>query len=227
MRRISSPNVLNAVVVLVGVSAIMGAASQVRAEECLAAPNAASPAGQHWYYRIDRVKQRKCWYLHAPLRVAHQAHGASLAANPELDHPAPAAPQPVAAPPMPIAAMPMPAADPPAAAPAPAADNTPNLPHVTVLAVKTIAVRPPGPPAETQSRHRVSEASITQASARAYSAAPERKSESPIFFLLVFGLGLATFLVAIVIKCVAPQASWPLRPMRSGADIAWQQERRR
>lgn len=33
------------------------------AADCLAAPNAATPANGHWYYRTDRTQQRKCWYL--------------------------------------------------------------------------------------------------------------------------------------------------------------------
>src|SRR6516225_8195844 len=33
------------------------------ADECLAAPNAAAPAGSHWYYRLERPTQRKCWYI--------------------------------------------------------------------------------------------------------------------------------------------------------------------
>jgi hypothetical protein len=32
------------------------------ADDCLRAPNQTS-AGGHWYYRIDRQSQRKCWYL--------------------------------------------------------------------------------------------------------------------------------------------------------------------
>jgi len=45
------------------------------AEECLAAPNAQPDQTRHWYYRIDRVSQRKCWYLGpagAKLRIAPQ-----------------------------------------------------------------------------------------------------------------------------------------------------------
>jgi hypothetical protein len=34
------------------------------AKDCLAAPNASSPRGRHWYYRIDLTHHRKCWYLH-------------------------------------------------------------------------------------------------------------------------------------------------------------------
>jgi hypothetical protein len=33
------------------------------AAECLAAPNKGAPAGQHWFYRIDRATQHHCWYL--------------------------------------------------------------------------------------------------------------------------------------------------------------------
>lgn len=31
--------------------------------DCLAAPNTPSPQGSHWYYRVDRVNKRRCWYL--------------------------------------------------------------------------------------------------------------------------------------------------------------------
>jgi len=33
------------------------------ADDCLTKPNAAPPQGKHWYYRIDRITQRKCWFL--------------------------------------------------------------------------------------------------------------------------------------------------------------------
>lgn len=32
-------------------------------DECLSAPKASTPAGGHWYYRIERGTKRKCWYL--------------------------------------------------------------------------------------------------------------------------------------------------------------------
>jgi hypothetical protein len=43
---------------------ITGARAQ---NNCLTAPSAAAPNGQHWYYSIDKATQRKCWYLR-PLR---------------------------------------------------------------------------------------------------------------------------------------------------------------
>jgi hypothetical protein len=46
------------------------------AETCLAAPKGAAPQGSHWYYRLDRATQRKCWRLvkldQQPQRVAKQ-----------------------------------------------------------------------------------------------------------------------------------------------------------
>src|SRR5512143_911469 len=36
-----------------------------RADDCLAAPNSAAPAGSHWYYYTDPARHRKCWFLRA------------------------------------------------------------------------------------------------------------------------------------------------------------------
>lgn len=36
-----------------------------RADNCLTAPNSDPPKGGHWYYRTDRKKGRKCWFLRA------------------------------------------------------------------------------------------------------------------------------------------------------------------
>jgi hypothetical protein len=52
---------------LVGV-AVIGSPARAQtapatADECLAKPNAPSPRGSHWYYRIDRANNRHCWYL--------------------------------------------------------------------------------------------------------------------------------------------------------------------
>jgi hypothetical protein len=44
------------------VSLLPGSAARA-AEECLAAPKSTTPQGRHWYYRFDRAKGRKCWYL--------------------------------------------------------------------------------------------------------------------------------------------------------------------
>jgi hypothetical protein len=33
------------------------------ADDCLSGPKSPAPEGSHWYYRIDRVTKRHCWYL--------------------------------------------------------------------------------------------------------------------------------------------------------------------
>lgn len=38
-------------------------APPANADSCLTAPKGATPAGSHWYYRLDRVTKRQCWYL--------------------------------------------------------------------------------------------------------------------------------------------------------------------
>ncbi len=82
---------------------------------CLAAPGTQAPPGRHWFYRIDRPKQRKCWYLRAQgaaettarapirhrLRIASTAPEARLPSPPDRLVPEirlePQAGQPVAA----------------------------------------------------------------------------------------------------------------------------------
>jgi hypothetical protein len=51
------------------------------AEECIAGPNKESPAGHHWYYRVDRSTKRHCWYLGERGRaVSHTATSSKRAA---------------------------------------------------------------------------------------------------------------------------------------------------
>ena len=33
------------------------------ADDCIAEPTHQPPDGQHWYYRFDQAKNRKCWHL--------------------------------------------------------------------------------------------------------------------------------------------------------------------
>ncbi len=52
-------------------------AQAASANECLSAPNGVSPSGQHWYYHLDRTKNRKCWYL----RAIDSAQGTAVASD--------------------------------------------------------------------------------------------------------------------------------------------------
>jgi hypothetical protein len=49
--------------VLAGLAVAVVAGRAEAADDCLANPSGTTPAGQHWYYRIERPSQRKCWYL--------------------------------------------------------------------------------------------------------------------------------------------------------------------
>ena len=46
-----------------------------RADDCLTAPNSPAPQGSHWYYRLDRASQRKCWYVRTAGQRVQQAGG--------------------------------------------------------------------------------------------------------------------------------------------------------
>ena len=45
------------------VLSVNSSSGQAAADNCLAQPNAAPPQGSHWYYRVDKVGNRRCWYL--------------------------------------------------------------------------------------------------------------------------------------------------------------------
>ena len=73
--RISIPICITAAVALLVSGIGTDLQATTRANDCLTAPNASSPRGQHWYYHMDLPNNRKCWYLHAPLM--HRAAKAS------------------------------------------------------------------------------------------------------------------------------------------------------
>jgi hypothetical protein len=52
-----------AVLSTVFVGAMPPVVSAQAIEDCIESPNSPPPQGSHWYYRTDRVNQRKCWYL--------------------------------------------------------------------------------------------------------------------------------------------------------------------
>jgi hypothetical protein len=70
-------------------------ATQAAADSCLSAPQGATPSGSHWYYRIDRVTKRQCWYLREESDAADDkfARAAPPASAPTAAAEEPAAPQ--------------------------------------------------------------------------------------------------------------------------------------
>jgi hypothetical protein len=56
------------------------------ADTCLTEPNGQNGQGGHWYYRIDRVNQRKCWWHVKKLQIDGQqtvSPGAPLSSEPK------------------------------------------------------------------------------------------------------------------------------------------------
>src|SRR5580704_3365862 len=61
------------------------------ADDCLSGPKGQTPAGGHWYYRVERVTKRHCWYL----GDEHEKPAQTAASNPAqaaAPNPTPAAP---------------------------------------------------------------------------------------------------------------------------------------
>ena len=83
--RISIPICIAAAVALLVSGIGTDLQATTRANDCLTAPNASSPRGQHWYYHMDLPNNRKCWYLHAPLMhraaKASESHAVSTIAD--------------------------------------------------------------------------------------------------------------------------------------------------
>ena len=63
---------LVAALVIAGVNTIVPVTTG-SADDCLAAPNSSAPPGSHWYYRLDRATQRKCWYVRGSGQPPRQA----------------------------------------------------------------------------------------------------------------------------------------------------------
>jgi hypothetical protein len=62
-----------AVLVCALVLSVHSSSGQAATDNCLAKPNAAPPQGSHWFYRVDKVGNRRCWYLGAKDAKPRQA----------------------------------------------------------------------------------------------------------------------------------------------------------
>jgi hypothetical protein len=172
MATISSPgaHIVVAALLLSGIGVSLPNDSAHADDNCVAAAGATAPAGQHWYYRIDRVKQRKCWYLHAIVPLATRAAANPPASSSELAPSAitprrlsgvtPQSPSDTTPRATNAASASQPAAD--TSDPWQEAAGTPPVPHVTVLAVRPVIAPFVGTP------------SISQA------ATPEQTGEPPV-----------------------------------------------
>ncbi|MBV8755394.1 MAG: hypothetical protein JO328_21280 [Hyphomicrobiales bacterium] len=226
--------------------AATSASRATRAEDCLAGPNAQSPQGSHWYYRIDRATHRKCWYIGAQhahraahRRSAERADSAPDASDedvPARDVPAvtPAQTGIVAAPPDPAvgvrwAEQPARAsADlaPEAAAPAPpapAASPPPERFAPRTVATTTERVRAPAPakPPET-AKPEAAAAAIAAPASEARGALP-----AALFGVALLLAAVGTMLARARRRMVRVQDAAPAsrHPRRTLSDILAQAER--
>lgn len=69
---------LLAMVIVLGTSC-----AALAADDCLPGPSRPPAQGGHWYYRVDRVSNRKCWYLAEPARQTPTAEAAEPQPSPQ------------------------------------------------------------------------------------------------------------------------------------------------
>ncbi len=93
-----------------------------RADDCVTEPNSPAPAGSHWYYHLDWLNQRKCWYLRAPDQPAQQAAAQAMSDAAPASHTIPLEKPATASAGAPMSISP--------------SDNPPPWPHIKMLAAK-------------------------------------------------------------------------------------------
>ena len=54
---------------------------EAASNECKAKPDAVAPAGSHWYYRVSRVDQSRCWFLSSRNVSVHSRLSQTAAAD--------------------------------------------------------------------------------------------------------------------------------------------------
>ena len=256
MLKVSGSTVPVAVAAVVLVAAL-GGGSPVRsaaAKDCIGAPTAPSPHGQHWYYRIERATGHKCWYLRGFLSRAHRG------AEPPESHVAAAQSTiDVIAVPPPVPA-PRPAVE--AATPATHGDSAVRQHEIKILNVSTVQfANPPTVQAPQQRTRRPTAAPLVLPASTAnekkdplnatgYTAMVDRTADgadqpnvasgsssadyamkpqalaaigpTEMFFLLVLGIGLATFVLGVMIKFAGSHRALPIH---EDPDSAWRRYR--
>ncbi len=73
--------VLPATILLTAQSGFGGSTS----DECRTSPGASAPVGLHWYYRVDRMNNRHCWFLHSD-GMQISAHGDVVSLKPRHEN---------------------------------------------------------------------------------------------------------------------------------------------
>lgn len=197
------------------------------ADDCLAQPNAQAPQGSHWYYRFDRVKQRRCWYLGPQGQKVRQAAPQGEAAvrattllGPETAQDRLPPPVQVQAPPPPVqvqAPPPVQVASPSPAVPAPAfvepqpraqftAPDAATPTGTSEAATVTDQLAQQQPPADVPDSNTRDEAVPEQPVAAATDSAEQTTDTSRRLLLIIAaGLGVIGLLLRTLFKMAGPR----------------------
>ena len=126
------------------------AQAKSKADECLARPGTTAPKGSHWFYRLERPSQRRCWYLGPASQKVRAERAARTERTARTER---AVPTPAPAPAELRADEPTRAGPPPAAAAETSATGT--APAYSVAATQFSAAWPAAPNAAATSAHDV------------------------------------------------------------------------
>ncbi len=76
------PKILPAILIVLSLNVLLlgrGGAGTATPEECSTEPSSSAPQGTHWYYRVNRANNRRCWFLGSEgLKVRSPAREAVL-----------------------------------------------------------------------------------------------------------------------------------------------------
>ena len=129
-----------------------------------------APGGTHWYYRLDWETQRKCWYVRASGRRAHQTTTMATVVPATASHAAPASSDPT------------PVADVRPTSPSPG-DTTRPSPQAETSALKAISAPVSGETIDKTPRQSALEESSTpseEASTRQAGTSPEAGAQTAV-----------------------------------------------
>jgi hypothetical protein len=219
------------VILAIVFAATAGASRAARSEECLAGPNAASPQGKHWYYRIDRATHRKCWYLGALDGRRQRASVARAVRSARVASPAEPAPPAVSPEPPPQTSVRAAAPDaafgtrwppeaPAAGAPAPRAEvvrpAATAAPLPDRIAVRTVAITAERVTSEPAAPKPQQSAPAPSAATPAATPAPEERGALPA---ALFGIALLLAVVGTILVRARRRLIARLSAARSPHDV--------
>jgi hypothetical protein len=168
--QIARPFAWVALVVLMSGPNVAMPTNPARAADCRSAPDSPAPGGTHWYYRLDWETQRKCWYVRASGRRAHQTTTMATVVPATASHAAPASSDPT------------PVADVRPTSPSPG-DTTRPSPQAETSALKAISAPVSGETIDKTPRQSALEESSTpseEASTRQAGTSPEAGAQTAV-----------------------------------------------